>query len=283
MPNYRSLIAAAAEALVSERRRLTPGELAQLAAVPDALVPSLAGAAHDVRLAWCGAEVEVEGILSAKTGGCPEDCHFCSQSSRFESPVKATPFLDREEVLAAARETAALGASEFCIVLAVRGPGRADTAADPRARPADPARDRAQRRHLGRHPHRGAGGAPCRRGRAPLQPQPRDGAVVLLTGRHHALLRGPVFDVPDGATPRDGALLRGSARDGRERRAAAGADRAARRARPGRGAAELPRTRGRARPSEGGRCSSPWRRSDGSRCSASGCRGRSSAMPAGAR
>src|SRR5690606_21505306 len=50
------------------------------------------------------------------------DCHFCSQSSKFETPVQATPFLDTEEVLQAARETAELGASEFCIVLAVRGP-----------------------------------------------------------------------------------------------------------------------------------------------------------------
>ena len=83
---------------------------------------ALASLAHQVRLAWCGPEVEIEGILSAKTGGCPEDCHFCSQSSRFDTPVKATPFLDTDEVLAAARETAALGASEFCIVLAVRGP-----------------------------------------------------------------------------------------------------------------------------------------------------------------
>jgi biotin synthase len=90
--------------------------------VPDASVPSLAALAHEVRLAWCGPEVEVEGILSAKTGGCPEDCHFCSQSSKFDTVVKATPFLDTDEVLAAARETAALGASEFCIVLAVRGP-----------------------------------------------------------------------------------------------------------------------------------------------------------------
>jgi biotin synthase len=66
--------------------------------------------------------VEIEGILSAKTGGCPEDCHFCSQSSRFESPVKAVPLLSHAEVLAAARETAELGASEFCLVYAVRGP-----------------------------------------------------------------------------------------------------------------------------------------------------------------
>ena len=90
--------------------------------MPDASVPALAALAHQVRLAWCGPQVEVEGILSAKTGGCPEDCHFCSQSSAFDTPVKATPFLDTDEVLAAAEETAALGASEFCIVLAVRGP-----------------------------------------------------------------------------------------------------------------------------------------------------------------
>jgi biotin synthase len=85
-------------------------------------VTSLAALAHQVRLDWCGPTVEVEGILSARTGGCPEDCHFCAQSARFDSPVKATPFLDTAEVLAAARETAALGASEFCLVLAVRGP-----------------------------------------------------------------------------------------------------------------------------------------------------------------
>jgi biotin synthase len=66
--------------------------------------------------------VEVEGILSAKTGGCPEDCQFCSQSSRYDTSVQGMPFLDTEEVLAAARETAKLGASEFCLVLAVRGP-----------------------------------------------------------------------------------------------------------------------------------------------------------------
>ena len=35
---------------------------------------------------WCGPEVEVEGIVSLKTGGCPEDCHFCSQSGQFPSP-----------------------------------------------------------------------------------------------------------------------------------------------------------------------------------------------------
>jgi len=115
-------ISAARRALVDERRQLTLDELAALAALPDEDVPALAEAAHAVRVAWCGDTVEIEGILSAKTGGCPEDCHFCSQSSRFETPVKALPLLSDDEVLRAARETAELGASEFCIVYAVRGP-----------------------------------------------------------------------------------------------------------------------------------------------------------------
>jgi biotin synthase len=116
------VLASARDQLIRQRRNLRPEQLAELSRLPDSSVPSLAALAHEVRLAWCGDTVEIEGILSAKTGGCPEDCHFCAQSSRFDTPVLATPFLDTEEVLAAARETAALGASEFCIVLAVRGP-----------------------------------------------------------------------------------------------------------------------------------------------------------------
>lgn len=77
--------------------------------------------AHEVRMRWCGPEVEVEGIVSVKTGGCPEDCHFCSQSGRFETPVRAAR-LDIPSLVEAARETAATGATEFCIVAAVRGP-----------------------------------------------------------------------------------------------------------------------------------------------------------------
>ena len=115
-------IGAARERLLGEGRHLDPEALGRLAVLPDVLVPSLAALAHEVRLQWCGETVEVEGILSAKTGGCPEDCQFCAQSSRFDTPVLATPFLDTDQVLAAARETQAIGASEFCLVLAVRGP-----------------------------------------------------------------------------------------------------------------------------------------------------------------
>jgi biotin synthase len=59
--------------------------------------------------------------VSLKTGGCPEDCHFCSQSGQFASPVRAV-WLNIPELVEAAKQTAATGASEFCIVAAVRGP-----------------------------------------------------------------------------------------------------------------------------------------------------------------
>ncbi|HWC33383.1 MAG TPA: biotin synthase BioB [Mycobacteriales bacterium] len=89
--------------------------------LPDDRIPELLELAHEVRLRWCGDEVEVEGIVSVKTGGCPEDCHFCSQSGRFDSPVRASR-LDVTEMVRAARETRETGATEFCIVAAVRGP-----------------------------------------------------------------------------------------------------------------------------------------------------------------
>src|ERR1019366_5267104 len=89
--------------------------------LPDERLSELLSLAHEVRMRWCGPEVEVEGIVSVKTGGCPEDCHFCSQSGQFESPVRSV-WLDIDELVAAARETAATGATEFCIVAAVRGP-----------------------------------------------------------------------------------------------------------------------------------------------------------------
>ncbi|MEV6523910.1 biotin synthase BioB [Longispora sp. NPDC051575] len=89
--------------------------------LPDDQLPDALQLAHEVRMAWCGPEVEVEGIVSLKTGGCPEDCHFCSQSGLFQSPVRSV-WLDIPELVKAAQQTAASGASEFCIVAAVRGP-----------------------------------------------------------------------------------------------------------------------------------------------------------------
>jgi biotin synthase len=100
---------------------LSEEQAVQALRVPDEQVDALLDLAHEVRTKWCGDEVEVEGIVSLKTGGCPEDCHFCSQSGVFDSPVRSA-WLDIPSLVTAAKETANTGATEFCIVAAVRGP-----------------------------------------------------------------------------------------------------------------------------------------------------------------
>ncbi len=93
----------------------------QVLQLPDDQLDALLELAHEVRMKWCGPDVEVEGIISLKTGGCPEDCHFCSQSGLFASPVRSA-WLDIPSLVEAAKQTAKTGATEFCIVAAVRGP-----------------------------------------------------------------------------------------------------------------------------------------------------------------
>jgi biotin synthase len=100
---------------------LAEEQLVDVLSLPDDALPAALDLAHQVRLKHCGEDVEVEGIVSIKTGGCPEDCHFCSQSGLFDSPVRGV-WLDIPELVKAAKETAATGATEFCIVAAVRGP-----------------------------------------------------------------------------------------------------------------------------------------------------------------
>ncbi len=115
-----TLAAAAARVLETGVGLAEPDVLAVLR-LPDEELPAVLEIAHQVRMRWCGPEVEVEGIVSVKTGGCPEDCHFCSQSGVFASPVRAV-WLDIPALVESARQTAATGATEFCIVAAVRGP-----------------------------------------------------------------------------------------------------------------------------------------------------------------
>jgi biotin synthase len=111
----------AREQVLERGEGLDAGQALEVLRLDDAHLDEALALAHAVRMRWCGPEVEVEGIVSLKTGGCPEDCHFCSQSGRFDTPVRAAR-LDIPSLVEAARETAATGATEFCIVAAVRGP-----------------------------------------------------------------------------------------------------------------------------------------------------------------
>ncbi len=115
------ILATARTQVLEEGRGLDAAQALACLQLPDERLDELLALAHEVRMKWCGPEVEVEGIVSIKTGGCPEDCHFCSQSGLFESPVRAAQ-IDIPSLVQAAKETAATGATEFCIVAAVRGP-----------------------------------------------------------------------------------------------------------------------------------------------------------------
>src|SRR5499426_2781646 len=107
--------------VLAEGTGLDQAGILEVLRLPDERIADALQLAHEVRMRWCGPEVEVEGIVSLKTGGCPEDCHFCSQSGVFASPVRSV-WLDIGSLVEAARQTAATGATEFCIVAAVRGP-----------------------------------------------------------------------------------------------------------------------------------------------------------------
>ncbi|MEO6881689.1 MAG: biotin synthase BioB [Mycobacteriaceae bacterium] len=115
------ILRTAREQVLEHGEPLTQEQVLAVLQLPDTELDELLALAHEVRLRWCGPEVEVEGIISLKTGGCPEDCHFCSQSGLFTSPVRSA-WLDVPSLVEAAKQTAKTGATEFCIVAAVRGP-----------------------------------------------------------------------------------------------------------------------------------------------------------------
>ncbi|MBX9711556.1 MAG: biotin synthase BioB [Xanthobacteraceae bacterium] len=66
--------------------------------------------------------VETASLLSIKTGGCPEDCGYCSQSAHYKTDVKATKLMDQKAVVSTAQRAKESGASRFCMAAAWRNP-----------------------------------------------------------------------------------------------------------------------------------------------------------------
>lgn len=71
-------------------------------------------------------EIQLSTLLSIKTGGCAEDCGYCSQSAHFDTGLKAEKLMPVDEVLEAARAAKAQGASRFCMGAAWRSPKARD-------------------------------------------------------------------------------------------------------------------------------------------------------------
>ena len=86
-------------------------------------------AAETPRAHHAAGEVQLCTLLSIKTGGCPEDCGYCSQSSSADSGLKAEKLMEVQSVLAAAAEAKAAGSQRFCMGAAWRNPKDRDMGA----------------------------------------------------------------------------------------------------------------------------------------------------------
>jgi biotin synthase len=102
------------------RHDWTREEIRALFALP---FPELIFQAQTVhRINFDPTQVQISTLLSIKTGGCPEDCAYCPQSSAYETELKASKLMDVETVLAEARAAKEAGASRFCMGAAWRSP-----------------------------------------------------------------------------------------------------------------------------------------------------------------
>ena len=87
---------------------------------------TLLDAAFRVRRAHWGRRVSLHVLDNAKQGACPEDCGFCSQSSKYESPSGEAPMKSVDDLVAGARQAHAARAKRYCMVTATRGPSQRD-------------------------------------------------------------------------------------------------------------------------------------------------------------
>src|SRR5699024_11763216 len=95
--------------------------LAVLQAADDELLPLLQ-AAFTVRKKYYGKKVKLNLIVNAKSGLCPEDCGYCSQSIVSTAPVDKYPLLEKDALIEGAKQALALNAGTYCIVASGRGP-----------------------------------------------------------------------------------------------------------------------------------------------------------------
>lgn len=84
---------------------------------------TLTKCANIITRTFNGNQVDVESLINAKSGNCPEDCHFCAQSSHYrETGIRTYPLLPKEFILERAKEAKESGSKSFCLVCAYKSP-----------------------------------------------------------------------------------------------------------------------------------------------------------------
>jgi biotin synthase len=115
--NFNDLADKALQGIIPDR-----AELQAVLDASDEQIPELVSAAFKVRHHYYGKRVQIHVLQNAKSGLCPEDCHYCSQSSVSEAPIDRYPFMSKEKLVERAKQAKAAGAVRFCIVNSGRGP-----------------------------------------------------------------------------------------------------------------------------------------------------------------
>ena len=107
-------------------KRLTREQAGQVLAASAHEILALLDAAFRVRLEYFGPRVQIHVLENAKTGDCPEDCGFCSQSRRHGSPGGTAPMRSVEELVDGARRAVRARAKRYCMATATHGPSSRD-------------------------------------------------------------------------------------------------------------------------------------------------------------
>jgi biotin synthase len=103
-------------------QRLTRAEALAVLRAPDEELLDMLAAAYKLRRRWFGNTVQLYFLMNAKSGLCPEDCHYCSQSKTSTAEISRYNLLSRDKLLDGARVAAERGSKTYCIVISARGP-----------------------------------------------------------------------------------------------------------------------------------------------------------------
>ncbi|MGZ4032281.1 MAG: biotin synthase BioB [Tumebacillaceae bacterium] len=115
--NYRELAQKVLEGYV-----LTEQEALAIVQAPDEDLLDIMHAAYQIRKHYYGNKVKLNMIINAKSGLCPEDCGYCSQSIVADTPVEKYTLLNKDKILAGAHEAIERKAGTYCIVMSGRQP-----------------------------------------------------------------------------------------------------------------------------------------------------------------
>ena len=120
--DYEALADKALSSQILERE-----EMKAVLNAPDERLPELLQAAFRVRRHYFGNKVQIHVLKNIKSGLCPEDCHYCSQSSISHAPIDRYPLLPMEKLLEGAFRAKEAGAVRYCMVASGRGPTTRET------------------------------------------------------------------------------------------------------------------------------------------------------------